>query len=84
MQISNCVNSNISEVREQTTNKKTKQDKQTSTPPPFTKKKPKSKQNKKKPPKFGQQFSYCWYIAHTQQSRTGHTDIWAMHGGPQR
>jgi len=38
MQISNCVNSNISEVREQTTNKKTKQDKQTSTPPPFTKK----------------------------------------------
>ena len=29
MQISNCVNSNISEVRKQTANQKTKQDKQT-------------------------------------------------------
>ena len=31
MQIWNCVNSNISEVRKQTTNQETKQDKQTAT-----------------------------------------------------
>ena len=45
MQISNYVNSNISEVRKQTTNQETKQDKQTTTPSPLYQK----KQNEKKP-----------------------------------
>ena len=86
MQISNCVNLNISEVRKQATNQKTKQEKK----PKYGKQrsyyleKPPNKQNTTQIPNVGQQRSYYCYIAHRQQSRTGHMDIWAMHGGPHR
>jgi hypothetical protein len=96
------VNSNISEVRKQTTNQEIKQNKQTTIPSliyqkknkkqnktnnypsPFIKIKTRQTNSHKKHTNFGQQHSYCFYIAHTQQSRTGHTDIWAMHGGLHR
>ena len=63
---------------------KQKQNKTNNYPSPFTKIKRRQTNIHKKHTNFGQQHSYCFYIAHTQQSRTGHTDIWAMHGGLHR
>ena len=63
MQISNCVNSNISEVRKQTTNHKNKT-RQTNN------QKQQQKTNKKQQPKFGQQRSYYIEKAKNKQNTT--------------